>query len=73
VQEQRQLQLHSQVELRLKVAQLLVLGRQEEAVVVETNLTESDSMAVAGSGAGKVLQSLEESCGTTLKGVELLS
>lgn len=44
VQEQWEVELDRQVELRLEVLELRLLGRQEESVVVEPDLAERDAV-----------------------------
>lgn len=72
VQEQRQLQLHGQVQLRFEVPQLLLLGRQEEPVVVEADLAEGDGVARGRGGGREVFERGEERGGPAGEGVKLL-
>jgi hypothetical protein len=56
VQEQGQLQLGRDVQLRLKVFQLLVLWGHEQPVVVETDFTKRDRVPFGRRRPGQLLQ-----------------
>lgn len=67
VQEEGQLQLHGQVQLRLEEAELRLLGAQEEAVVVEADLAERDRVARRGRVFGERAQRREEAFGAAVR------
>jgi hypothetical protein len=57
--------------LSLKVLQLLLFGRQEETVIVESDFSECDGIVGCFGGGGKFVERREKGGGTPSMGFEV--